>query len=160
MTLHDLNDLDTEAAHSALLQCCGSQKWARRVSGLRPFATIDEVLRAAEDVGDELNEQDWLEAFAAHPRIGEKSASAWAQAEQAAALNADQSVQQALAAANAEYEKRFGFIFIVFATGKTPQEILGLLQLRLLNDRSTEIRNAATEQRHITRTRLRKLMDL
>ena len=160
MMLRDLNDLDADGAKKELLQCCGSKKWARRLADLRPFSSIDEVLRAAEDVGDELTEEDWLEAFAAHPRIGEKGTSAWAQAEQAAALNAAASVQQELAQANAEYEKRFGFIFIVYATGKTPAEILGLLRARLANERATEIRNAATEQRQITRTRLRKLLDL
>ena len=160
MTLHDFNDLEPEAAKQALLLCCGSQKWARRVADMRPFATVHELARAAEDVGDELNEEDWLEAFAAHPRIGERSASAWAEAEQAAALNAEQSVQQELAAANQEYEDRFGFIFIVFATGKTPTDILALLKGRLANPRDVEIRNAANEQRQITRARLRKLLDL
>src|SRR5688500_17265724 len=99
MMLRDLNDLDADGATKELLQCCGSKQGARRLADLRPFSFIDEVLRAAEDVGDELTEADWLDGFAAHPRIGEKTASAWAQAEQAAALNAAQSVQQELARA-------------------------------------------------------------
>ena len=160
MTLGELNHLTPGDAQKTLLQCCGSRRWVQLMTARRPFATIDDLFNAADQAARELTEQDWLEAFAAHPRIGERSASAWSQQEQAAALDAEQSVQQKLARGNREYEAKFGFIFIVFATGKTPQEILAILEQRMTNDRATEIANAANEQRHITRNRLRKLLGL
>jgi 2-oxo-4-hydroxy-4-carboxy-5-ureidoimidazoline decarboxylase len=160
MTLAELNALPAPQAQAALRQCCGSQAWVQRMIALRPFATTDDVLRAAQETAAALTAADWLEAFAAHPRIGERSASAWSQAEQAAALNAEQSVQAQLAQANAAYEQKFGFIFIVFASGKTPEQILRILRARMPNDRETEIRKAAAEQQQITRNRLHKLLEL
>ena len=160
MTLGELNHLSPGDAQQAFLQCCGSRRWVKLMTARRPFATTDDLLRAADEVAGELRQEDWLEAFAAHPRIGERSASAWSQQEQAAALNASESVQDKLARGNREYEAKFGFIFIVFATGKTPAEILTLFEQRMKNDRITEIANAANEQRHITRNRLQKLLGL
>lgn len=160
MTLAELNALPAPQALAALWQCCGSQVWVQRMCARRPFATADDVLRAAQETAAGLTAADWLESFAAHPRIGERSASAWSQAEQAAALNAEPGVQAQLAQANAEYEQKFGFIFIVFASGKTPEQILQMLRARMPNDRETEIRYAAAEQQQITRTRLQKLLEL
>jgi OHCU decarboxylase len=160
VTLTELNDLPAPQARAALLQCCGARQWVQRMTALRPFATTDDLLRAADRTALELTREDWLEAFAAHPRIGQRSASAWSQAEQAAALNADHTVQQRLARANAEYEQRFGFIFIVFAAGKSPEQILQILHARMRNSRDTELRNAAAEQQQITRARLHKLLEL
>jgi OHCU decarboxylase len=158
VTLQQLNNATREAALRELLRCCGALRWAERMVELRPFADRDELLDAAEHVADQITDQDWLQAFAAHPRIGEKSESAWSQGEQAAALNAEEGVKQKLARGNAEYEQKYGFIFIVFASGKTPEEILTLLESRMSNDRRTEIANAAAEQRKITRSRLLKLL--
>jgi OHCU decarboxylase len=110
-------------------------------------------------VWPKLSEADWLEAFAAHPRIGEPSESAWSRREQAAVYTAVERTRRALAAANAEYEKRFGFTYIVFASGKTPEEMLELLQQRLDNPREVELKNAAAEQIEITRLRLERLLD-
>jgi OHCU decarboxylase len=160
MTLGELNQLPPGDAQQALLQCCGSRRWVKLMTAGRPFATIDDLFNAAEGAARELTEQDWLEAFAAHPRIGERSAAVWSQQEQAAALNASESIQDRLARGNREYEAKFGFIFIVFATGKTPPEILAILERRMKNDRAAEIANAANEQRHITRNRLQKLLEL
>ncbi|HEY0306212.1 MAG TPA: 2-oxo-4-hydroxy-4-carboxy-5-ureidoimidazoline decarboxylase [Longimicrobiales bacterium] len=160
MKLAELNDLPPREAQAALLKCCGSRRWVKLMMAQRPFATTEDLLTAAEAVAHELTPDDWLEAFAAHPRIGERSESAWSQQEQAAALNAEQSVQERLARGNREYEAKFGFIFIVFASGKTPDEILALLEQRMKNERSTEIENAAGQQRQITRNRLQKLLEL
>lgn len=160
MTLAELNALRAPAAQTALLQCCGSRRWVQRMMALRPFASAVDLLAAAEQVGRQLTDADWLEAFAAHPRIGESSASAWSQVEQAAALRAAQDMRARLAAANAEYEQKFGFIFIVFASGKTPEQILERLQARMRNSQETEIREAAAEQQEITRARLQKLLEL
>ncbi len=159
MTLAELNALPVAKAQETLLACCGSRRWAERMTGLRPFASRDVLLRDADVVARELSPSDWLEAFAAHPRIGERSASAWSRAEQAAALSAGQDLQAAIARANAEYEAKFGFIFIVFASGKSPEQILQLMEERMQNDRDTEIGNAAGEQRQITRSRLLKLLE-
>lgn len=126
---------------------------------LRPFEHSADVLAAADRVWPQLSEADWLEAFAAHPRIGEPSESAWSRREQAAAYTAADRTKRALEEANKEYETRFGFTYIVFASGKTPDEMLGLLQQRLNNTRETELTNAAAEQIKITRLRLERLLD-
>jgi OHCU decarboxylase len=158
MTLAELNALSGADAQDELLKCCGSRRWVKAMSALRPFATTEDLFSSADYLAGELTPEDWLEAFAAHPRIGERTSSGWSQEEQATALNADAEVQQKLARANEDYEDKFGFIFIVFATGKTPEEILTLLQQRIENDHMTEINNAAREQRKITRNRLEKLL--
>ena len=160
MTLAELNALPAPATQAALLRCCGSRRWAQRMTELRPFASTAGLLAAAEEVDRQLTDTDWLEAFAAHPRIGESSASAWSQVEQAAALRAARDMRARLAAANAEYEQKFGFIFIVFASGKTPEQILELVQARMRNSQETETREAAAEQQKITRARLQKLLEL
>jgi OHCU decarboxylase len=159
VTLNELNAAPQDQALRELLRCCGSLRWAQHMIELRPFTDRDALLQMAERASDELGDDDWLEAFAAHPRIGEKSESGWSQREQAAALNAEAAVKQKLALGNAAYERKFGFIFIVFASGKTPEAILDLLESRMGNDRRTEIANAAAEQRKITRSRLIKLLD-
>lgn len=128
------------------------------VADLMPLESEDVLFAVADDYFKVLTEADWLEAFAAHPRIGERTDSAVAQREQAGALSADEKTKQALAEANAQYEKRFGFIFIVFASGKTPDEMRALLNERLGNDRATELKNAAAEQRKITMKRLEDLV--
>lgn len=159
MTLDELNRLPVPAAIDLFIGCCGSRTWATRMARHRPFADTDALFAAADRTWLELSETDWLAAFAAHPRIGENTTSSTARHEQAGALAADADVKQALAAGNREYEAKFGFIYIVFASGKTAQEMLDLLRARLRNDRKTEIRNAATEQLKITRVRLSKTLE-
>jgi OHCU decarboxylase len=158
VTLEEFNALPADEARAALLSCCGSRRWVQAVEQARPFATLAALLSEVDDVEQGLAADDWLEAFAAHPRIGERSASPWSQSEQAAALNAASAVQQQLAQANRTYEDKFGFIFIVFASGKSPEQMLGLLHDRMDNTREQEIENAAAEQRKITRTRLEKML--
>ncbi|HEY0672891.1 MAG TPA: 2-oxo-4-hydroxy-4-carboxy-5-ureidoimidazoline decarboxylase [Longimicrobiales bacterium] len=160
MTLTELNDLPAEDAEQVLLSCCGSRTWARRMAAQRPYATATDLLQAADEVARGLTEDDWLEAFAAHPRIGERSTSAWSQAEQAAALNASSDVQRQLARANREFEELFGFNFIVFASGKTPEKILELMAERMQCPRPAQVAHAAAEQRKITDARLKKLLEL
>lgn len=160
MTLAELNGLSPVEAQRLLLQCCGSRHWVQRMVAQRPFTSTADLLRAADEAARELTNIDWLEAFAAHPRIGERSTSAWSESEQAGALSAHQDVQARLAGANAEYEKKFGFIFIVFASGKRPEQILEIMNARMHNAREIEIREAAAEQQKITRARLQKLLEL
>lgn len=137
------------------------------MAATRPFQTSDELLSKADSVWWSLGEEDWLEAFRAHPKIGEKKAVApqstqaqnWSADEQSGTAGAAVATVKELADGNLEYERRFGFIYIVCATGKSSEEMLTILKERLENDSQTELRNAAEEQRKITRLRLEKLLD-
>ena len=158
MTLEQLNEMEAAEAVNCFLGCCGSLEWASRMNELRPFGSVSILLDAADREWLRLGETDWLEAFGAHPRIGERSTSATSQREQAAVYASGDTMTRALAKANAEYDKRFGFIYIVFATGKTPEQILENLEKRLGNSRDVEIRNAVAEQMKITRNRLQRMV--
>jgi 2-oxo-4-hydroxy-4-carboxy-5-ureidoimidazoline decarboxylase len=181
MTLDDLNRLDDESAAREFLCCCASPRWARAMVASRPFATADGLTDAVDRIWMSLDESDWMDAFAGHPRIGERQGAAgaggtggaggagkaggageagWAAEEQAGVAAAAADVRERLAAANRDYEARFGYIFIVCATGRTADEMLDILQRRLANDPDTELRVAAEEQRKIAQLRLRKLLAL
>jgi 2-oxo-4-hydroxy-4-carboxy-5-ureidoimidazoline decarboxylase len=131
----------------------------------RPFDSEDALLDAAERIWWALEPADWLEAFAAHPRIGDREAlrakfaatAAWSAREQAGVEGAPEDILQALADGNQRYFDRFGYVFMVCATGKTAEEMLALLRQRLPNDPDREIRIAAAEQAKITRIRLENL---
>jgi OHCU decarboxylase len=163
-----LNRLPEEEARAALLACCGSQRWAHAVAALRPFWDVGQLLNIAGRVWRELGREDWLEAFRAHPKIGESKAEqetgaearAWAEGEQSRARAASDETRAALSEANREYGERFGFIFIVCATGKSAEEMLALLRGRMGNDPETELRVAAGEQWRITELRLRKFLNV
>jgi OHCU decarboxylase len=175
MRLDDLNALDAEAAARELLRCCGSSRWARTMAAARPFASVDAMVQAADATWSGVDRSDWLEAFAAHPKIGAGGAggsggsrgsgwsgadtAGWAAEEQAGVTDAAGAARLRLADANRDYEARFGYIFIVCATGKTAGDMLELLERRLRNDPDEEIHIAAEEQRKITRLRLAKLLD-
>jgi 2-oxo-4-hydroxy-4-carboxy-5-ureidoimidazoline decarboxylase len=131
----------------------------------RPYADEAALNKQVERAFSEMGREDWLQAFAAHPKIGDieslrqkyASTKAWAQGEQSGVDGASDEVLHGLAAGNAEYEKRYGHIFIVCATGKTAAEMLAILKSRLRNDIQTEFQNAAEEQEKITMLRLEKL---
>ena len=165
---HRLNRLTPEEAYAELLKCCGSTRWARETAALKPFWDVGQLLIIGHRVWSELTEDDWLEAFRAHPKIGETKAKAavteeerrWSEGEQARARDgASEDTRAALAEANREYEERFGFIFIIRASGRTAEEILAALGERMKNERDAEIRVAAGEQWDITELRLRKFFD-
>ena len=161
-----LNALDAGEAERELLKCCGSTAWARRMAAQRPFGDTQGVFKSADEIWRSLDAGDWLEAFAAHPKIGGKRAAreqdaqaqSWSEQEQSGAHDAGAATLDELAEANRAYEERFGHIFIVCATGKSAGEMLALLRARLPNDAGKELRNAAEEQRKITRLRLEKLL--
>jgi len=161
-----LNELPADRAEAELLKCCGSTRWAWALTEARPFSNGDNLLEKADSVWWSLSEQDWLESFRAHPKIGEKQAAVaqseqartWSAQEQSGTQGAAAGTTAALAEGNREYERRFGFIFIVCATGKSSEEMLAILRERLQNDSETELRVAAEEQRKITRLRLEKLL--
>jgi allantoinase len=141
-----------------LLACCGSLEWGRRMEERQPFASASEMLAAADRIWWELRPVDWLQAFAAHPRIGESTADARARQEQSGVQSAEAETLARLAAGNRAYEERFGYIYIVCASGKTAAQMLAILESRLSNDPETELRVAAEQQRQITRLRLEKWM--
>ena len=159
MRLEDLNALEEDAAERALRRGCGSARWAQAMTAARPFSSADAMAATADAIWVTLDPVDWQEAFAAHPRIGERSASAWASEEQSDARSASVIVRRKLADLNRLYEARFGYTFIVCATGKGADEIQGLLQQRLANDPAAELSVAADEQGKITRLRLEKLVE-
>jgi OHCU decarboxylase len=152
-----VNAMAQDETSAEMLACCGSKRWARRMAEARPFSGEDELFADADRIWAELSEDDWLEAFAAHPRIGAR-ASGQAAAEQAGARGASSETLAALARANREYEERFGYIFIVCASGRTAEEMLDLCRHRLHNAPAEELKVAAEEQRKITRLRLEKML--
>ena len=155
-----VNSLPVAAARSALGACCGARHWVEAMLAARPFASDAELLATAERVWWGLGRADWLEAFAAHPRIGARGEAMtdWARGEQAGAAGAADRTRAALTQGNAAYEERFGHVFLISATGRTADEMLGALRGRLTNDPATELRVAAEEQAKITRLRLDKLV--
>ena len=161
-----INGLSVEEATAEFLKCCGSSRWARQMSDARPFSNWQELSCKADEIWWKLAEADWLEAFRAHPKIGEKKAASaqspqasnWSAQEQSGVADASSQTIDELADLNREYERRFGFIFIVCATGKSSDEMLEALKRRCQNEAATEIRIAAEEQSKITRLRLEKLL--
>jgi OHCU decarboxylase len=162
-----LNELVSDQAEAEFVKCCGSTRWSQAMTAIRPFKSIDDLLAKADSVWWSLDQEDWLEAFRAHPKIGEKKAAtvqseqaqSWSAQEQSATSGAATEVMRALAEGNREYELRFGFIYIICATGKSSEELLKILNARLKNNAEIELRNAAGEQRKITRLRLEKLLN-
>lgn len=166
MTLAALNALDAAARAQALATCCGATAWVATLNAQFPFASAAALYEAAERIWHNLDEADWREAFTHHPKIGDvralrekfASTAAWAAGEQGAVKQASLETLEALAAGNTAYEQKFGYIFIVCATGKSAEQMLALLQVRLPNDPSQEIHVAMREQAKITHLRLEKLL--
>ncbi len=162
--IEKLNAMDADEASDGFFKCCGSARWAREMTASRPFANWPSLLAKAREIWLGLAETDWLQAFGQHPKIGDAQSLAkkfpstrtWSENEQAGVQSARIEVLEALARANQDYERRFGFIFIVCATGKSAPEMLAILQNRLQNSRERELENAALEQAKITELRLEK----
>lgn len=166
-SLKRLNDLSSEEASREFLKCCGSKRWAETMAQRCPYLTEADLTRAANDVWWSLDQSDWLEAFRSHPKIGEKKAAEivssqsqqWSGQEQSGMSNAGHETVDSLAQLNREYEAKFGFIFIVCATGKSADEMLAHLRERLQNEAADELPIAAAEQAKITELRLKKLIN-
>jgi allantoicase len=166
-SLERFNRLPRQRALRALLDCCGSKKWSQQMAACRPFAGESELFEAADKTWSALAREDWLEAFLHHPPIGETRATArpsatasrWSAKEQSSAQKAAPEVLEALAAQNRAYVEKFGFVFLICATGKSSDEILNAFRQRLPDDPDTELHVAAEEQRKITRLRLEKLLE-
>jgi 2-oxo-4-hydroxy-4-carboxy-5-ureidoimidazoline decarboxylase len=161
------NSLDPAAAAREALPCCGSQAWAAALASKRSFTDTASVVEASAAVWFALPEAAWQEAFDSHPRIGQNHAQTvatekslqWSAQEQRAALSTDEAAKHALVEANRRYEQKFGRVFIVCATGKTSSEILAILETRMQNDASTELHEAAEQQRQITQLRLQRWLE-
>jgi OHCU decarboxylase len=172
MQLDQLNALDRPAIERELLRCCGSERWAREMAARRPWPSLQAMADDADTIWRGLSTLDHLQAFAAHPRIGVTGATAaagagdrgrsedtsWSAQEQSRVLAASDDLRNRLAAANDRYQARFGFIFLVCATGRSAEELLVAVDERLTHSREDELRIAADEQRKITRLRLKKLV--
>lgn len=167
MTLAELNALPAHAAREAFARCCGASAWVERMMARRPFASVDRALETAREEWQGLTPADWRAAFAHHPRIGDleslqrkyATTADLAAREQAAVSKTTRAVLEALAEGNRAYEQRFGYIFIVFATGKSAEDMLELLKNRLGNEPSAEIGIAAGEQWKIMERRLRQVLE-
>lgn len=167
MRIAEFNQLDWGQAVATLTRCCAATRWVDAMVKARPYADSDAILANADMVWESMQNSDLFEAFAAHPKIGDVSSlrekyhntKALAAGEQALVDQAEEQVLLALAEANEQYINQYGFIFIVCATGKSAQQMLDLLLLRLNNTRQQELVNAAEEQRKITAIRINKLFD-
>ena len=151
-----------DEAAALLMQACGSTRWVERMLARRPFGTLDALLHAAREEWFSLSAEDWLQAFAEQPRIGDRDSLArkfpdthhLASREQAGVAGAGADVLTALAEGNAAYEEKFGYIFIICATGLDAGTMLSRLHERLGSDPLTELHAAAEEQAKITALRL------
>jgi 2-oxo-4-hydroxy-4-carboxy-5-ureidoimidazoline decarboxylase len=158
MTIRALNELDPATRRQLLHHCCGSNTWVEQMLTLFPVKDADALLTAASGVWRACTPEDGLEAFSHHPRIGAKTADAAAGAEQSGARNASSAVLASLARGNKAYEEKFGYIYIVCATGRSAEEMLKLLETRLGNPPEKEIRIAMEEQEKIMKIRLEKML--
>ncbi len=162
--LECFNAMPEAEVEAGLLRCCGATRWAAAMRARRPFPDEAALRRMGAALWRGLTPEDWREAFATHPRIGDveslkarfSTTRTWATSEQAGVGEADAQVLKALAEGNRAYEARFGYIFIVCATGKSAAEMLALLRERLHNDPGDELIIAAAEQEKILLLRLEK----
>ena len=165
MTIAEFDHLPVDKKTELLLQCCGSTEWVNKMIPVFPVEDLVDLLECAEEKWYECSEKDWLEAFEHHPKIGdinslkEKFANTkeWAEGEQAAVKQTSEEVLNELSEYNQRYEKKFGFLFIICATGRSAEDMLVFLKERLNNSKEEEIAIAAREQLNITQLRLEKL---
>ncbi len=167
MTIANFDHLPIDQKKELLHKCCGSKIWIDKMLLAPPAEDLVDLLETAEEKWYECSEKDWLEAFEHHPKIGDinslkkkyANTVAWASNEQSGVNVASDKILNALAKGNDDYEKKFEYIFIVCATGKSAGELLQILQSRLPNDPEVEIKMAAEEQNKITKLRLEKLFE-
>jgi 2-oxo-4-hydroxy-4-carboxy-5-ureidoimidazoline decarboxylase len=165
MNFSDFQILPKEQAEEALLRCCGSQSWANKMVQSRPFGSLEAMQNKAGQIWEDLQVPDWLEAFEHHPRIGDRQAVAarfastrdWSANEQAGAEEAEKDILDRLASGNEKYSQRFGYVFLVCATGKSALEILNILESRINNSPEEELQIAQQEQQKIMLLRLDKM---
>lgn len=165
ISLSRFNQLPSSDASAMLSHCCAAKRWVEQMNNNRPYASPDKLLACAAEIWQNMSNDDYLQAFAAHPMIGDltslekkyASTAATAASEQASTQHADKDTLEKLHRLNHEYRERHGFIFIIFASGKSATEMLTALEQRFYNTTAQEISNAAAEQLKITRLRLSRL---
>mmetsp|Transcript_69754 Transcript_69754/g.145442 ORF Transcript_69754/g.145442 Transcript_69754/m.145442 type:complete len:175 (+) Transcript_69754:12-536(+) len=158
-----INALSEPDAIAAFFACCGCKKYAQSMASSRPFADAEAMKATSDKIWSECGREEILEAFLAHPKIGDKKGAAqhggkWASNEQKGMNAASEQTAVAMAVGNQEYEAKMGFRYIVCATGKSAEEMLGILQNRIKNKPDEELMNGAAEQNKITHLRLNKLL--
>jgi 2-oxo-4-hydroxy-4-carboxy-5-ureidoimidazoline decarboxylase len=166
VSVAELDTMSEARAAELLRACCGSSRWVSAMVTRRPFGSRDVLLGAAENFWLMLEPAEWREAFAHHPRIGQQQSAGpssaqgqrWSRDEQGGLEGAGDAVRRALAEVNREYEARFGYVYLVCATGKSGAELLALARERLGHDPERELVVAAREQQKIMRLRLEKLL--
>jgi 2-oxo-4-hydroxy-4-carboxy-5-ureidoimidazoline decarboxylase len=166
MTIDEFNALSESSAARELERCCGSRQWVTEMMRQRPFRSLQHLLDAADIASKLLSEDDWKEAFRHHPRIGDAAAlekkffstQTWASAEQSGMIGASRNIADEFMQLNERYEKTFGYIYVVCATGKTAEEMHADISQRILNTPARELATASAEQTKITRLRLQKLL--
>ena len=166
MTLESLNSLTISDANEQFETCCGAANWVEKMNQNRPFQNKDDLYQKSESIWFSLSSKDWLEAFIHHPKIGDidslrkkfHNTKSISENEQSGVNDAAESTLKDLAESNQLYQDKFGFIFIICATGKSADEMLALIKIRLNNNANAEMRNAAKEQNKITQLRLEKLL--
>jgi 2-oxo-4-hydroxy-4-carboxy-5-ureidoimidazoline decarboxylase len=166
MTLESLNSLTISDANEQFETCCGAANWVEKMNQNRPFQNKDDLYQKAESIWYSLSSKDWLEAFTHHPKIGNidslrkkfHNTKSISEDEQSGINDAAESTLKDLAESNQLYQDKFGFIFIICATGKSAGEMLALIKTRLNNNANAEMLNAAEEQNKITQLRLEKLL--
>ena len=164
IALAELNSMAPELAAQYLRACCGASRWVEAMVARRPYESRAALLAAGSEIWRNLAAADWEEAFAQHPRIGERAsggdpvADRWSSGEQSTAATADAATHAAMIEANNRYERRFGRKYIVCATGRGTPDLLADLETRMTNDPERERAVAAEEHRKITRLRLEKLI--
>ena len=164
-TIDDFNRMPADAADALLARCCASAKWCARMTAARPYRSCDELIAAADAHWREMTHEDVVEAMSAHPRIGQKDIDShgdahggdMARGEQAGMADASAKMRETMARHNRDYEQKFGFIFIICASGKSAAQMCEAIRARLENDAQTEIATAAVELGKITRIRIDKL---
>lgn len=166
MSLEKINMLSYEEAYKAFSDCCGSKNWVNKMISSRPFKSKNEAIEISDLIWNSISKNDWLEAFEHHPKIGDinslkekySSARKLAESEQAGVKDSSIDTLSEIAKYNADYLKKFGYIFIVCATGKSADEMLLIIKERINNDPETEIKIAMKEQSKITKLRLEKIL--
>ncbi|MBT4155196.1 MAG: 2-oxo-4-hydroxy-4-carboxy-5-ureidoimidazoline decarboxylase [Candidatus Marinimicrobia bacterium] len=166
MTIESFNSLTDSEAFKEFEMCCGATNWVKRIIASRPIDSKGALLKVAEEIWFSLKSEDWLEAFNHHPKIGDieslrekfHNTKSISENEQSGVNDASENTLKNLAKSNQLYEDKFGFIFIVCATGKSADQMLTLIKMRLNNNIETEMQNAAKEQNKITQLRLEKLL--
>lgn len=160
-----LDSLPDGEFRGLMRSCCASQRYVDEMAARRPFREKEFLFATSKQVWFALNRGDWLEAFAAHPRIGglkkdkdDDRFKKWSESEQAGVSSADNGLLSELAKLNDDYYQKHGFVFLICASGKSALEMTEKLRERITKDTDTEIDNAAHEQVQITEIRLRKAL--